>query len=119
MSIIKLFCTQDTFDLVLSPGDISRLGTHPYRVYYTYINIISMDAGFFLILPSKVKISLFCLNGQPITNTKTAKKNIQGKFNLFWASHFKQFTRLVKTIVDSIDLLIDNAYKVNEISYVL
>ena len=65
LSIILLFCIQLTFDLIMSPMDISRLGIHPYRVYYTYINIISMDATFYLILSSKVKIRLFCLNGQP------------------------------------------------------
>ena len=64
-SIILLFCTQLTFDLIMSPRDVSRLGIRPFRVYYTYINIISMDAGFYSIWPSKVKNSLFCLNGQP------------------------------------------------------
>ena len=34
LSIILLFCTQLTFDLIMSPRDISRLGIHPYRVYY-------------------------------------------------------------------------------------
>ena len=33
-----------------------------------------MDAGFYSILPSKVKISLLCLNGQPtIGDTHTGK----------------------------------------------
>ena len=59
LSIILLFCAQLTFDLILSPRDTSRLGIHPCRVYYTYINIISMNAGFYSILPSKVKITLF------------------------------------------------------------
>ena len=67
LSIVLLFCTQLTFDLILSPNDISRLGIYPYRVRYTYINIISMDTSFYSILPFKVKISLFCLNGQPIS----------------------------------------------------
>ena len=65
LSTILLFCTQWTFDLILSLRDISRLGIHPYRFYYTYINIISMDASFYLMLPARAKISLFCLNGQP------------------------------------------------------
>ena len=65
MSIILLFCTQLSVDLILSPRDSSRLDIHPYRVYYTYINMITMDARFYSILQSKVKISLFCLNGQP------------------------------------------------------
>ena len=64
LSIILLFCTHLTFDLILSPRDNSRLGIHPYRVYNTYINIISMDACFYSILPSNVSISLFCLNRQ-------------------------------------------------------
>ena len=72
LSIILLFCAQLTFDLILSPRYISRLGIHPYRVYYTYINIISMDTGFYSILPSKVKITLFCLNEQPTKNNKPA-----------------------------------------------
>ena len=65
LSIIFLFCTKVTFDLILSPSDIFRLGIHPYCVYYTYINIVNIDAGFYSILPAKVKMSLFCLNGQP------------------------------------------------------
>ena len=69
LSIILLFCTHLTFDLILSPRDISRLGIHPYCVYYTYINIMSMDASFYSILPSKVKIRPFCLNGQPNTSS--------------------------------------------------
>ena len=44
-------------DLILSPH--FQTWYPPYRVCYTYINIISMDAGFYSILPSKVKISLF------------------------------------------------------------
>ena len=67
-----LFCTHLTFDLILSPRDISRIGIHPYRVYYGNISIIGMDAGFYSILPSKVKISQFCLNGQS-TNMTTGK----------------------------------------------
>ena len=63
LSIILLFCTELAFNLILSPRDISRLGIHPFCVYYTYINIISMDTSFYSILPSKAKISLFCLNG--------------------------------------------------------
>ena len=50
----------------LRPRDISRFGIYPYRLYYTCRDIISMDASFYSILPSKVKISLFRLNGQPI-----------------------------------------------------
>ena len=40
---------------------------HPYRFYYTYRNIISMNANVYSILPSKLKISIFCLHGQPTT----------------------------------------------------
>ena len=47
---------------VLMIPDIFMYGIHPFRVYYTYINIISIDASFYSILPSKVKISLFCFN---------------------------------------------------------
>ena len=36
LSIFTLFWTQLTFDLILRPQDISRLGIHPYRFYYTY-----------------------------------------------------------------------------------
>ena len=46
-SITLLFSTQLTFDLIMSPRDISILGIHPYCVYYTYINIISIDASFY------------------------------------------------------------------------
>ena len=41
--IVLLFCTQLTFDLILSPREISTLN---------------------FTMPSKVKICLFCLNGQ-------------------------------------------------------
>ena len=37
---------------------------HPH-VRHTSRNTISMDAKFYSILPSKMKISLFCLNGLP------------------------------------------------------
>ena len=65
-SIILLFCTHLNFDLILSFRSIFRLGIHPYRVYYTYIKIISMDASFYSILPSKVKIKVS--NGAKIRN---------------------------------------------------
>ena len=54
LSNILLFCDRLTFDLILSHRDIYRLGIHPYRVYYTYWNIFSMDASFYHILPSEV-----------------------------------------------------------------
>ena len=54
MSKILLFLTQWTFDQILSHGDIFRLVIHPYRFYYTYWNIFSMDASFYPILPSEV-----------------------------------------------------------------
>ena len=63
--MFELFCTQLTFDLILRPRYISRLGIHPNRFYYTCRVVNSMDASFYSVLPSKVKISLFCLNGQP------------------------------------------------------
>ena len=47
------------------PSDIFRLGIHTYRFTYTCRDIVSMDASFCSILPSKVKISLFCLNVLP------------------------------------------------------
>ena len=50
-----LFCTQFTYDLILRPRDILRLGIYPYRFYYTYRDTISMDASFSSILTSKVK----------------------------------------------------------------
>ena len=65
LSIFVLYCTQFTFNLILRPRVISRLGIHPYWFYYTYRDMTSMDANFYSILQSKVKISLFCLNGQP------------------------------------------------------
>ena len=65
LSVILLFCTQRTFDLILSPRDIFRPDIHSFRVYYTYINVNSMDASFYSFLPSTVTISLFCLNRQP------------------------------------------------------
>ena len=54
MCIVLLFCTYLTFDLILRHRYIFRLGIHPYRFYYTYRNIFSMDASFYLILPSEV-----------------------------------------------------------------
>ena len=46
------FCTQLTFDLVLRPRVI--FSVHHYRFFYTYRNIISLDAGFYPILSSDV-----------------------------------------------------------------
>ena len=54
LSIVLLFCTYLTFDLILRHRDIFRLGIHPYRFYYTIKNIFSMDASFYPILPSEV-----------------------------------------------------------------
>ena len=51
LSNMLLFCTQLTFDLILSHRDIFRLGIHPYRFYYTYWNIFSIDASFYPIWP--------------------------------------------------------------------
>ena len=58
MSVVVLFCTQLTFDLALRPRDISRLGIYPYRFYYTCRGIISIDARFYSILPSKLRIKV-------------------------------------------------------------
>ena len=67
--VIYLFCTHLTFDLILRLRNISRLGIHPYGCWHTSRNTISMDATFYSILPSKVKISLFCPNGLPTINS--------------------------------------------------
>ena len=61
MAYKGVFCTQLTFDLILRPRGISRLGIYPYRFYFTYRNIISMDASFYPILPS----DFFSCNGLP------------------------------------------------------
>ena len=64
-NVFMLFGTLLTFDLILRPMDIFRHGFHTYLLYYTFRGIISMNASFYSILPSKVKVSPFCLNGQP------------------------------------------------------
>ena len=51
--VFFLSCTKFTFDLILRPSDIFRLGIHPYRFSYTYVNIFCMDASFYPILPSE------------------------------------------------------------------
>ena len=56
LSIVLLFCTQFTFDLILRPRDNFRLNIHPYRFYYTYINIFSMDASFYPILEAGIGV---------------------------------------------------------------
>ena len=63
--VMYLFCTHLTFDLILRLRSISRLGIHPYGCWHTSRNTIIIDAKFYSMLPSKVKISLFCLNGLP------------------------------------------------------
>ena len=70
--VICLFCTHMTFDLILRLRNISRLGIHPYGCWHTSRHAISIDAKFYSILPSKVKITLFRLNGQP-TNIITSE----------------------------------------------
>ena len=54
LSNILLFCTQLTFDLIPSHGDIFRHAIYYYQFKYTYWNIFSMDASFYSILPSEV-----------------------------------------------------------------
>ena len=63
LSNIMIFCTQLTFDLILSHRNIFRLCIHPYRFNYTYWNIFSKDASFYPILPSEVVF--FYLDCQP------------------------------------------------------
>ena len=60
-----LFYTQLTVEQILRLRDISRLSIHPYWFYYTYRDIISMDASFYHILTSEVffidmDCQLFC-----------------------------------------------------------
>ena len=62
LSNIMLFCTQLTFDLILSHRDIYRIGIHPYRFNYTYWNIFSKDASFYPILPSEVFFVIWTAN---------------------------------------------------------
>ena len=47
------FCTHLTFNLILRPRRISRLGIHPYGCWHTPRNTISMNATFYSILPAE------------------------------------------------------------------
>ena len=59
-SNVLLFCTQLTFDLILSHRDIFRLGIHPYQFYYIYWNKFSIDASFYPICHKKFFRDLDC-----------------------------------------------------------
>ena len=101
--VIHLFCTHLTFDLILRLWSISTLGIHPYGCWHTSRNTISMDAEFYSILPSKVKINLFlfkwtanyhckCQNKTPnlkirfSASVRMSKQDFEGQNTIFGLS---------------------------------
>ena len=59
LSIILLFCAQLTFDLILSPRDISRLGIHSYLLHIYKHNQHGCQLP--LNFTIKAKTTIFCL----------------------------------------------------------
>ena len=88
--VTYLFCTHLTFDLILRLWSISRLGIHPYGCWHSSRNTISMDTKFYSILPSKVKISLFYLNGLPTNKRRRTKLWLIKKWSYFSVKLIKQ-----------------------------
>ena len=62
-----LFCTRLTFDLVLWPRVIYRLGIHPYEFGHMPRNIMSIGRIMYSKMPTKPKLSHFFGFGLPST----------------------------------------------------
>ena len=53
------FCTWLTFDLILRPRSIYKLGIHPYEFGQMSRNVISISRIMYSKMPTKRKISIF------------------------------------------------------------
>ena len=78
---ILLFCTRLTFDLVLWPRAIYRLGIHPYEFGHMPRNIMSIGRIMYSKMPTKPKLSHFFGFGLP-SSMHTSSLLIQ-KLNYF------------------------------------
>ena len=62
---VLAFCTHLTFDLILRPRSIYRLGIHPYEFGHMSRNTISISRIMYSKMPTKRKISIFFGFGLP------------------------------------------------------